>query len=125
MRLSERIRPLIELRERMKADQTIPEKWKRKLLSFNRDLIRVVRKYFEASEILEGSKKLLEKVNKGKVANEQYNAKIKGAKREKEEAEFLLKVLSKISKILDKREEDPMAVRKAVLYLDSVKNVSL
>lgn len=124
MKLSERLRPLMELRERLRTDQTIPGKWKRNLLSFNRDLIGIVRKYFEALEMLESSKKLLEKVNKGKLTMQQYNAKIRHAKQQREEAEFIFGMLLKISKILGKREEDPMATKKAILYLDSMRNVS-
>jgi len=93
---SKRIRPLMVLAERIKTDQIIPRKWRRKLLTVNRALIREARKYDEAMEILRGSKYLLEKVSKGKITMERYQEKIRHARQQKEKIEIFAQALSKL-----------------------------
>jgi superfamily II DNA helicase RecQ len=67
-------------------------------LAVNRGFIREAKKYHEALEILEGSKELLEKANKGKITMEQYSTKIRRAKEQKEEVEIFFRELSEIIK---------------------------
>jgi hypothetical protein len=100
MKVSERIRPVKEYAkkyaESIKTNQTIPEKWKRKLLFINRHLMKKIKEYIEAFEVLEGSRKLLEKANKEKITMEQYKAKIRYAREQKEEVEIFFMEIYKI-----------------------------
>lgn len=90
MESSERIRPFIEYAERIKTDQTISGKWKRKLLVVNRGFMRQVRIYDEALETLRGSKQVLEKISKGKITMEQYDIKMNHARQQVKEVEFFV-----------------------------------
>jgi hypothetical protein len=89
--------PLIRSAERIKNDQALPRELVRKFLYINRGLQRELRKYFQALEILKGSKKFLEKVASGKMTVKECEAKIRRARQQVKETESFAQVLSKIS----------------------------
>lgn len=96
MKDSKRMEPLIKLAERIKTDQTLPRGLAKKLLAINRGFQREARKYFQALEILKGSKKFLEKISNGKMTMEGYETKMRRASQQVVETERFVQTLSKI-----------------------------
>lgn len=98
MKPCERTRHFAEFAESIKSDQRIPKKWARKLLSVNRGLIKEVRKYNKALEILEGRKNLLKKVNNKGITMEQYKTIIRDARQQSEGFKIFIQEILRIFK---------------------------
>lgn len=86
----------MEYAERIKTDQAIPKKWKTKLLTINRGLIRAVRKYDEALGILTDEKRSQKKVKKGEIMPERHFVKLLRTKRRVEEVKAFARDLKRI-----------------------------
>jgi hypothetical protein len=98
MKDSKKMEPLIEWAERIKTDQTLPRGLARNLLVVNRGLIKEVRKYNKALEILEGRKKLLKKVNNKEITMEQYKKIIRYARQQSEGFKIFIQEIFRIFK---------------------------
>lgn len=99
MNYSKRMEPLIKEAKRIKADKSFTKEERTLLLSINHVLQEEARKFFEASESLEGKDKFLRKVVRGKMTMEEYNDKIKLARQTVQETRSFARRLKEIREL--------------------------